>query len=191
MIRRMHRVARPSLFACLAMVLLASACRRAPATPLTPTHTIAVDWGEKSKTGDESINAFVTEAVDHCTSRNYEECRLLWHFDHQPPSRKHFAKLWQAVERVEIRRVQEVKFRLPSGKIENRDEPVWVFHAYVDVSEDARMASGGKLRDSDLFLLIVRDRDSWRFSPAPPEIRDTLARVVEGQDATEPPPPGP
>ena len=70
-IRRMAFRTRVTLLACLAMAL--PGCRRTPTAPAEPTHSITVEWGEKSRTGDESINAFVTEAIDHCTSRNYEE----------------------------------------------------------------------------------------------------------------------
>lgn len=148
-------------------------CRKSEPESPAEKHSVRLIWGPESRCRDESLNAFISQAVRHCVDGNYEEYRLLWRYDHQPTSRRHFESVWGMVEQVEVKALKPLRFRLPNGTLD--DQEYYVFQAFITLRDEAVQLAKGRLQDRDVVLLIVRDNGAWRLVPAPAEVRDALA----------------
>ncbi|MCG3137741.1 MAG: hypothetical protein HJJLKODD_01591 [Phycisphaerae bacterium] len=180
----------------MVMVLLGS-CREQPAVKPAPPSSpsiaapasapapIDVYWASAATCSDALINQFVRHAVQLCVAGDYDEYRLLWRYDQQPPGRRTFQRLWSAVQRLEIRRVQPIAFRHADGRIDEQPHPLFVFHAYIDFRPEAAQ-SDGRLQDRDMVLLIVKTPEGPYFLPAPDLVRQQLLGPAATQPASSP-----
>ena len=142
---------------------------------------VGIVWTPGAKCKNQEVNDFVAKALTVCAEGDYEEYRLLWSLDHQPTNRKRFMQLRDATEKVEVKTIRRLQFRLPDGSMKGVDTPVYVLHAFVALKEEAKQRSE-RLKDRDLILQIVRRNNAWCFIPAAKEVKKSLL----GGDSNQP-----
>ncbi len=147
---------------------------------------VRIVWTPGAKCKNAEVNDFVAKALTVCAEGDYEEYRLLWSLDHQPTSRKRFMQLRDATEKVEVKTIRRLQFRLPDGSMKSLDTPVYVLHAFVALKEEAKQRSE-RLEDRDLILQVVRRNDAWCFIPAAKEVKESLLAGHADPPATGPP----
>jgi hypothetical protein len=87
---------------------------RATPTPLpTPAANALIQFPEALRTEDESVNAFIAEAIRVCASEDYDAFRLLWSALEEPIGKQQFQAGFRATRRVTI--LDLAKRRLPMG----------------------------------------------------------------------------
>ncbi len=147
---------------------------------------VTIVWAPDAKCKNKEVNDFVAKAMTVCAEGDYEEYRLLWSLDHQPTNRKRFMQLRDAMQKVDVKTIRRLQFRLPDGSMKGMDTPVYVLHAFVALKEEAKQRSE-RLKDRDLILQIVRRNDAWCFIPAAKEVKKSLLAGKSGQPAVVPP----
>lgn len=172
---------------------------------------------DKLHTADESINRFVTRAMRICAAGEYAPFRLLWSVREEPLPRDEYETGWQAVQEVRIRLLEQVRLagKKASPATDDRS-PKDAPHdnaaqddtaegataegesAYVvcaQVSLDEMKFAGAKEPIRQVVLLIVRERNNWRFLGAPRKIRswvrDKLTDSESGAQQDQKPDPQP
>jgi hypothetical protein len=89
---------------------------RATPTPLpTPAANALIQFPEALRTEDESVNAFIAEAIRVCASEDYDAFRLLWSALEEPIGKQQFQAGFRATRRVTI--LDLAKRRLPDGEL--------------------------------------------------------------------------
>ncbi len=146
---------------------------------------VEIVWGSEAKCGDREVDDFVARAVSVCASGDYEEYRLLWRYDEQPTSRKRFEQLRSSMKRVRVGTVKRLRFRQPDGQLLQEPDPMYVFHAHVEMTPEAKQRSNHRIDDRDIILQIVRQDRAWRFIPAPRIVKEA---VLEAMAAPQPSP---
>lgn len=160
---------------------------------------VGVTWAAGARCLNHEINDFVAHALAVCARGDYEEYRLLWSYDHQPTNRKRFEQIRAAMEQIEIRQVRRLRLRLPDGSLRAETQPIYVLHAFVSMSPEAKKRSEHRIEDRELILQIVYQNEAWRFAPAPREVKEAIlgalasTEVIDlpAQPATGQPAPGP
>ena len=177
--------------ACLGCVL-ACGCNRNSSKKNTANggrgsdSAVEIVWAPDAKCKNQDINDFVAKALTVCAEGDYEEYRLLWSLDHQPTNRKRFMQLRDATQKVDVKTIRRLQFRLPDGSMKGMDMPVYVLHAFVALKEEAKQRSE-RLKDRDLILQIVRRNNAWCFIPASKEVKESLlAGHSSGPPAAQP-----
>ena len=177
--------------ACLACIL-AWACNRDSSKKNSAKggrgsdSAVEIVWAPDAKCKNQEINDFVAKALTVCSEGDYEEYRLLWSLDHQPTNRKRFMQLRDATEKVDVKTIRRLQFRLPDGSMKGLDTPVYVLHAFVALKEEAKQRSE-RLKDRDLILQIVRRNNAWCFIPAAKEVKNSLLAGDSGRPPAAPP----
>lgn len=150
----------------------AAASRPTAATPASAG--VEVVWGPDSQCANPSVNQFIARAVRCCAEGDYEEYRLLWAYDQEPISRKRFEQLRQAMQRVQVRTVRHLRLRAPDGKLLDEAYPVYLFHATIEMKEEAKKRSDNRLEDRELVLLLRYEECAWGFTPAPEQYKSAI-----------------
>ncbi len=144
-------------------------------------------WRATAKCKNREVNDFVAQAVAVCAGGDYDEYRLLWSYDHQPTSRKRFAQIRDAMKKVEIKTVKRLRLRLADGGLKQEDSPVYVFHAFIEMKDEAKQRSDHRIDDRDMILRIVYEHGAWRFTPAPKEVKEAILDAVAASQDGSPP----
>lgn len=151
---------------------------------------VQVIWGKDSRCGNSAVNDFVARAVRCCAEGQYEDYRLLWSYDQEPINRRRFEQLRQAMHTVEVRTVRRLQLREPNRQTRPQTSPIYLFHAYITMKEEAKQRSDHRLEDRELVLLLTNDQGTWRFTPAPERykvaILDALASTRTDPDLPTP-----
>lgn len=146
---------------------------------------VGVTWAAGARCRNHEINDFVARALAVCARGDYGEYRLLWSRDHQPTNRKRFEQIRTAMEQVEIRQVRRLRLRLPDGSLRAETQPIYVLHAFVGMSPEAKKRSEHRIEDRELILQIVYQNDAWRFAPAPREVKEAVLSVLASTEAID------
>lgn len=146
------------------------------------------------RTGYDSVDAFIGEALATCVEGDYEAFRLLWNARQEPLRREEFDQGWQAVESVRVRAVEKVVVPAVLDEMAASDEQVDAgepasdvsFALLVEARFDPEHPVGKRLVNREFVLLILRERNSWRLGRAPEGVRQwikTRVAAADGKDA--------
>jgi hypothetical protein len=155
---------------------------RATPTPLpTPAANALIQFPEALRTEDESVNAFIAEAIRVCASEDYDAFRLLWSALEEPIGKQQFQAGFRATRRVTI--LDLAKRRLPDGEL--------VYLVYCLVELDPREVPEPT---RDIVLLLRKEQGDWRIATPPQkEARALKARFerrrAEANATSNGPPP--
>lgn len=163
-------------------------------------------FADELHTTDESINRFVARAMRVCAAGEYAPFRLLWSVREEPLPRAEYEKGWQAVQEVRIRLLEQVRLAGKKAKPATGDrspenmpqdstgqgytaegESAYVVCAQVTLDE--MKFAGAKEPVRQVVLLIVRERNDWRFLGAPKKIRTWVRdKLIASDEPQEPEP---
>ena len=130
----------------------------------------------ESRVADPEVNAFVTRAMEACSSDDYESCRLLWSATTEPISREQFERGWRAVEEIRILGVRALP--TPEG------DTVYAIHAYVAL--DAANLPRDREPSRRVVLVGVQELGEWRIARAPKRVREWMVAQVEAKAPVAP-----
>lgn len=167
------------LWIVLALSVAVGGCSRdepdkSAATPAgAPADMGPIEFPDRLRVEDPSVNEFILKAIQTCVSGDYEAFRLLWTARQDPLSEQEFKRGWAAVEKVRIENIRP--FRTPEGDI------VYAARARVEL-DPAEVPEPVR----DIVLLLVRESEQWRLAPAPPSVREELKKFIASESDTQP-----
>lgn len=158
----------------VAIFAVAAGCKRdsqpSPAPTASPESKHELIFPEELHVKDDSVNQFITRAIDVCASGDYEGFRLLWSIRQNPPfTKQEFTMALQGGATVTIQQLQ--KFRTPEGEV------VYAVRGRVELKKP-----GIPKPVRDVILMIVNESDQWRLALAPSNVRKVMKEAEESQD---------
>jgi hypothetical protein len=126
---------------------------------------------------DETVNAFITEAMAACTSQDYDEFLALWSAAADPLSRAEFEYGWNAVQRIRVVVVEKALYK--TGDEDEGAEPPVVYAFLAEVNLDPEHQAAKSEPNREVILMAVRERDRWRLAHAPKRMRAWLRDKVK------------
>ena len=169
-----------------ACLCLSGGCERDPGGrgddgPIQPEDPGILVFPDALRAADQSVNAFVKEAMRVCMSGRYESFRLVWSARYDPITREQFEGGWRAVEKITV---------LALERDEEHDS--YAVYAKVTFNPD-ELPAEHKLRVApfrDVVLLIIREQEDWKLTNAPNPVRAYMIerfKPLEPQPATSDP----
>jgi hypothetical protein len=165
------------------IAVLPAACRRPPGHEANTTTSVdsgkakpaeLLEFPKEMLVSDTSVNDFVTKAMIVCATGDYEAFRLLWTARENPLPREEFEQGWNAVERIEVRALQEA--RLEADPAAGRETHQTVYVLLVDVSLDASQRAGQKEPLRHVVLMLTRENGEWRLARPPKAMREWVKK---------------
>jgi hypothetical protein len=146
-----------------------------------------IDFPADVRCDDESINDFIDELIRICLQGEYGRYRLAVSTKVDPIDREQFRRAWQAVEKVEVRRI--VKIWPPPGKPlptqpAGREEllhPIYGVHARITLREQPGRSERARTRE--VVVLVIQENGEWKLGP--PAGRDIKYRIMGIDAATD------
>ncbi|MFQ5610470.1 MAG: hypothetical protein ACE5F8_09425, partial [Woeseiaceae bacterium] len=135
---------------------------------------------ESLHVADESVNAFVARAMAECASGDYERFRLLWSIRHDPLPRDEYEQGWQAVQRIEVRRLEPVILSGSNAAVPPDSDQAYAILA--EVSLDPNRPAGQREPNREAVLLIVREDDAWRLARPPRALKEWIHERAATRD---------
>ena len=139
------------LLVCAAPVLFLPGCRPEesnrgddrPPVAEKPEVELLV-FPDELRVADESVNSFMTRAMETCAAGDYNAFRLLWSAREEPLTAREFEEGWEAVREIRVRALERVLLAPEPDHAEARPEVI---------------------------LMLVREHDEWRLARAPQAMR--------------------
>jgi len=135
---------------------------------------------------DISVNLFVIEAMEACSTGDYDAFRLLWSVQQDPLTREEFNQGWQATRKIRIRALERVLYKQPASSGSNppsKNEMVFVLMA--DVELDPTHPAGQRKPKREAVLMIMKEQNQWRLVRATDAMRSWVKNLVESKEVTD------
>ncbi len=147
----------------------------APVVAPQPLQEILV-FPDSLRVADEAVNEFVGFAMNECAGGDYERFRLLWRATDDPLPRDEYEQGWQAVERIELRALEEVVLAGQHQEDSYAGETAYVVLAGVSLDPNHRAGKREPFRE--VILLIVNEQSKWRLAKAPNALKTWVREHV-------------
>lgn len=122
-----------------------------------------VDFPQRWRSRDPSLNAFIEQALDICARGNYDGFRALFGTAFPPPDQSNFERVWKAVRGIRV-----------TGLYRGHGNPPdYYLHAVIEYREEDRKGR----TERDVVVMLFREADQWRLGQAPPEIIRDVRRI--------------
>ncbi len=132
-----------------------------------------VTFAPRTRVEDESVNAFVEQALRVTTARDYEEFRLLWSATDEPFARRQFDAGWDSgVRKIVIDVLQKMR--------DPRTNEIFYGMQAQAVLERDRLERRNEKAERQIVLVIRRENGQWRLSHAPDEVRRVVREIHDG-----------
>ncbi len=125
---------------------------------------------------DQTLNQFVTEAMQTCITGEYDAFRLLWSAREEPMARGDFDKGWKAIEEIRVLALEKVRLAPEKDQISQTPELVYALYAKVNLNAD--LISPQQKPERDAISMIVHEQGKWRMAKAPKKMRHWLKTLV-------------
>lgn len=164
------------LLVCAAPVLFLPGCRPEesnrgddrPPVAEKPEVELLV-FPDELRVADESVNSFMTRAMETCAAGDYNAFRLLWSAREEPLTAREFEEGWEAVREIRVRALERVLLAPEPDHAEARPEVVYA--AWAAVEFDPAHRAGQVEARREVILMLVREHDEWRLARAPQAMR--------------------
>lgn len=126
---------------------------------------------------DATVNEFVAEAMRTCAKGDYDSFRLLWSAREELITKNEYERGWKAVQRIDIRAVEEVELAPDSDRGET--EPRTVYAVLAHVAFDPTQTADRQDIERHVVLVVQRVHDEWRLGRAPRGLRTWLTEKAK------------
>ncbi len=173
-----------------ALLLPVSACRESPSVDaVTPTvgapapsapkpKKEVIVFPERLRVADESVNRFVSHAMETCASGDYDAFRLIWSATQEPMPRREYDEGWQAVQEIRVLTLEKVKLAAEDA---GSSEPTTVYALYVNVKLDPEHPAAQQEPERNVIAMIVREHDNWMLARAPRAMRHWIKKRLSSR----------
>lgn len=166
------------LSACVVFGLAIAACRREPVKPggnesVSPTGGSSAPRAElvfptALRVEDETVNAFLEQAMLVTTRGDYDAFRTLWVAVDEPFARDQFDRGWQSLIRLRIEVLQKIRDPVDQGII---------YGLYAVAELDPEALPAGEEPQRRVVLELRREAEGWKFANAREDVRKAVIEL--------------
>ena len=134
---------------------------------------------------DVSVNVFVMEAMQVCSTGDYDAFRVLWSVKQDPLTREEFNQGWQAAKKIRVNALERVMFAdQPTTETKETSNGELVFVMLADVELDPTHPAGRRKPKREAVLMILKEQDRWCLAHAPKAMREWIKKLVDQNGTT-------